>query len=363
MANNDFFIEPFDDGTKVKLAVFKEYLREWLPTFTKGNEVSWKEIYIYDFFAGGGKDSEGNYGSSSIIINELKNYYDAIIERKIKINVLFNDINSKRIDELREFVNSIEPNAPYNITYYNKDFRALFEDLYSEIILKKDTPRLMFIDQFGIKNVTNDLFIQLTYLKRTDFLFFISSSFVRRFSENNEFTKYLSINKETFIDSEPLHSHRIICNYYKNLIGNREYFIAPFSIKKGSNIYGLIFGSSHSLGIEKFLRVGWGINPTTGDANFNIDEELIADGIFSLFSDDNKPKKLKYFESILKEKIINKSLSTNKQIYYFAFDYECLPKHANVVIKQLIKDNVIRPIKMASQRIHKLKEEKIEIIS
>ncbi len=363
MSNHNFFSEPFDDGTKVKLAVFKEYLREWLPTFIKGKEISWKEIYIYDFFAGEGKDSKGNYGSSSIIISELKNHYDAIIEKGLKINVLFNDISSKRIDELKEFVNSIEPSAPYSIIYHNKDFRVLFEELYREIVDKKDAPRLMFIDQFGIKNVTNDLFIKLTYLKRTDFLFFISSSFVRRFSENNEFTRYLSVSKETFVDSEPLHSHRVICNYYKNLIGDREYFIAPFSIKKGPNIYGLIFGSSHSLGIEKFLRVGWGINPTTGDANFNIDEELIADGVYSLFSEDNKPKKLKYFERVLKEKIINKTLSTNKQIYYFAFDYECLPKHANVIIKQLIKENVIKPIKMSSQRIHKLVEEKIEIKS
>ncbi len=33
MSNNNFFKEPFDDGTKVKLEIFNRYLREWLPTF------------------------------------------------------------------------------------------------------------------------------------------------------------------------------------------------------------------------------------------------------------------------------------------------------------------------------------------
>ncbi len=106
----------------------------------------------------------------------------------------------------------------------------------------------------------------------------------------------------------------------------------------------------------------WGINPNTGDSNYNIDEEAIVDGIYSLFPEDNKPKKIQYFEHILKESILNGTLGTNKEIYYFAFSYECLPKHANVVIRKLINDKKIKPIKTVTQKIHKLKEEKIEVL-
>ena len=73
---------------------------------------------------------------------------------------------------------------------------------------------------------------------------------------------------------------------------NKEYFLAPFSIKKDKNIYGLIFGSNHSFGIEKFLNISWKLNENSGDANYNIDEEEIAEGKLSLFPEDNKPKKL-----------------------------------------------------------------------
>ena len=65
-----FYEKTFDHATQVKLDVFRQYLKEWLPVFTsKGEEVS-----IYDFFAGPGKDAAGNPGSSLIIVEELKRF-------------------------------------------------------------------------------------------------------------------------------------------------------------------------------------------------------------------------------------------------------------------------------------------------
>ncbi len=143
---------------------------------------------------------------------------------------------------------------------------------------------------------------------------------------------------------------------------NIEYFLAPFSIKKNKNIYGLIFGSNHSFGIEKFLNISWKLNKNSGDADYNIDEEKIADGDLSLFDEDNKPRKLQLFEGELIDSILNRKITSKRQIYYFTFNFGCLPKHANEIVRRLINDENITPLKLSSQNIHKLKDEKIEVL-
>ncbi len=59
---------------------------------------------------------------------------------------------------------------------------------------------------------------------------------------------------------------------YRSLIpSNSKLKIFPFSIKKGAHIYGIIFGSKHILGVEKFLKIAWNKNKINGEANFDND--------------------------------------------------------------------------------------------
>ena len=50
--------DPFDEATQLKLEIFRECFREWLPVFIHNPTI--EKIYSYDFFAGSGTDSEGN---------------------------------------------------------------------------------------------------------------------------------------------------------------------------------------------------------------------------------------------------------------------------------------------------------------
>ena len=56
--------KPFDEGTRDKLELYREYLREWLPVFINGSSVD--ILQIFDFFAGPGFDVDGNPGSPVI---------------------------------------------------------------------------------------------------------------------------------------------------------------------------------------------------------------------------------------------------------------------------------------------------------
>jgi hypothetical protein len=192
-------------------------------------------------------------------------------------------------------------------------------------------------------------------LKQTDFLFFISSSYIKRFAEVEEFQKYLKIKKEDITGKSYYHIHRIVLNYYRSLIQeSKSYFLAPFSIKKSSGVYGLIFGSNHTYGLEKFLTVAWKHDKLTGEANFDIDKERIDLAKPSLFKQFNIPNKRQVFEQNLREKILGGELKTNYDTYLYTLNEGFLLKDANVVLKELKeKKKVSFNFPLITSRMHK----------
>nr|WP_319400896.1 three-Cys-motif partner protein TcmP [uncultured Carboxylicivirga sp.] len=346
-----FHIQPFDEGTLVKLELLKLYVRGWLPVFITRHNIVWKDIFIYDFFSGAGKDSTGKFGSPLIILNELRGYCPSIMEKGLKVRLLFNELQQDVSENLKSNVAdfftqcqaknefsccikcSTENKCPFAVTIEQKEFKQLFNESYPTMDMHAEMPRFMFLDQFGIKQITQDIFRKLTGLKRTDFLFFISSSFVRRFSEMDEFKRYLQVSKQNFDESQPEHCHRIILNYYKSLTKDQNYYIAPFSIKKNKNIYGLIFGSNSSLGMEKYLDAAWSIDRDTGEANFNIDNDTILTGQPSLFPEENVVKKVDVFERNLIE-WLKTGARSNHEIYLYTLAHGMRKTHTSEILKR-----------------------------
>lgn len=355
MAKKKIFSKPFDEGTKIKLDIFRNYLKAWLPTFISSTkEIYWDTIYIYDFFAGEGKDSIGTLGSPLIILDVL-NEFDFYVNRTpVKIKVFLNEKGTKEYNKLCTNVNAFNYNSKVDVQLINEPFKDYFNSIYLELQETSKYPKLFFLDQYGVKEIAENIFKQLISFKRTDFIFFISSSFVKRFNEKDEFKTYLSIKKDAFYEKRPFQSHRVVFEYYKQLI-DTDYMLAPFSIKKKANIYGLIFGANNPFGLEKFLRVCWKINTHTGDSNYNIDEEGAAVKQLELFG-NNSIKKLARFENELEQKIRNKELETLYLCYIFTLDYGCLPKHANKILKKLIEKNVIQgELTLKNAKIHSIK--------
>lgn len=114
-----------------------------------------------------------------------------------------------------------------------------------------------------------------------------------------------------------------------------------FSIKKDSNIYGLIFGSGHPLGVEKFLDICWEKDMQRGEANFDIDGENIDEAAPSLFSQMNTPNKIQVFFAELKAKIPTKKLKTDRDIFLFAINTGFTNKHIDPVIEKLRQEKKI----------------------
>jgi len=350
----DIHSKPFDEGTTVKLELFKLYLRSWLPVFVERSD---NKIEIYDYFAGEGSDVDGNWGSPLIILDEIKPYCAKLLMNHIELQIQFNDfakkkvsiLESKSIEKLKICSdqkkygfckqNENNTNCPFIIKYLNEDFGNLFAKDYVQFSKSQNVPRFILLDQYGIKQINTTVFNRLTELKQTDFMFFISSSFIKRFKEQPEFQAYIDSEKLDFSENRPSECHRVVFNYYKALLNNKNYFLGQFSIKKNSNIYGVIFGSNHPLGLRKFLDAAWKIDPHTGETNHDIDDDSIRQGqtSFDFFGTgiQDKVKKLVAFENELL--IFLTKEQTNRNVYIFALEKGISISKSLEILKSLEK--------------------------
>lgn len=334
----------FDSATKLKLELFKESFKEWLPVFIHNPYV--QKRFIYDFFAGSGLDADGNFGSPLILLDEAKGeelkYCSNSDGKKIvfafnekgkrKSKVLEKNIEKFKIDCLN---NCKREKCVYDHHVGNYDFKEAFSRTnVIEIMKNKKYSKFVLLDQYGFKEVDNDVFKQLINFPKTDFIFFISSSFINRFQNQPAIKKYIETEKIEFKKSQPKHCHKLISQYFKDQIPkNKEYYLHQFSIKKGTNYYGLIFGTSHTLGMEKFLKVCWSKDKMAGEANFDINNDFQSD---TLFYDEIFSNKIEQFKTDLFIMIQNKAIKSNIEGLKYTLKYGLQTKTYLEAITDLI---------------------------
>lgn len=261
MPAGDFHNKPFDEGTLTKLQIFELYAREWLPVFLSPERPSYAEIHLFDFFAGPGMDSANVAGSPLRLLRQLREYRGLPGWRSARVHVHFFDEAPEKIQRLEENIAAQGLRLP-DVSF---DIRPLaFEQAFPEcagVLSRTDAAKLVLIDQCGVDQVTSAVFHKLIGSPTCDFLFFLSSSTLYRFRDHP------AIKQKIARPDDYYHVHRAALDYYRSLLPSDErHFLAPFSIKKGSNIYGLIFGSAHPLGMDKFLQVAWQSDRISGEA-------------------------------------------------------------------------------------------------
>jgi three-Cys-motif partner protein len=340
MSNDFFFDKPFSDDTNVKLELYREYLKKWFPVFIAAYKPFRNVVNVFDFFCGPGQDSEGTPGSPIVALEVLNFYEDFVNSTTVTINLHFNDSNNEYIAQLKQNIKKIKFNREkINIFYYEEDFVKLFP---KTLPIFKNAANLIFLDQFGIKYVNKKRFLTLINLKVTDIIFFISSSTFNRFHDDPNVTEIIGLSSKDIKSKHFYDIHRLVHKKYSELIPAKlSYCLAPFSIKKGANIYGLIFGSGHPLGVEKFLDICWEKDEETGEANFDIQGDKQIKEQPSLFVEDNEKTKINYFKKRLKNEILTGNLKSDLEIYVYSINNGFTIKHIMPVIKELKEQNKI----------------------
>lgn len=343
MVSKDIFKDPFDEGTLTKLEIFEKYFKEWLPTFIMGTFQ--KPIQVFDFFAGEGYDIIGTEGSPIRILNVINKFRRNLAKQNKKVNVYLNDNNSNKFNILRSNVENkvkeLSLNSFVELTITNDTFKGCIKKYDKKL---RNGCNLLFIDQNGFKEVNEKIFQYLINLDTTEFIFFISSSYIHRFAALPEIQGvHPKFDFEKIRKTSRKKVHNIICEEYKKYVPQNisSYGLIPFSIMKSdnNNVYGLIFVSKHILGADKFLDTVWCKNPINGNANFDIDDDLskVQPDLF----DGKKLTKIEAFRNLLKEKILKKEIRNNREAFLFTLSRGHIHQHADQVIREMKRKNLI----------------------
>lgn len=365
---------PFEDTTQLKLDIFRECFREWLPVFI---HTKWtKEVVIFDFFAGSGKDANGVLGSPLVLLDEAKGENRKFCSKvKKNISFIFNEAMVKKSEELYINVKNHTVNCEnknncggciYDMDVLQYEFKSLFEKKsITDVLSSKKIGKFILLDQYGFSQIDDEIFNKLIHYPKTDFIFFITSSFIKRFQQHPSVKAYINTENINFDESKPRECHRIIADYFRSSIpSNKDYFLHHFSIQKenGGNYYGLIFGSNHSLGMEKFLKVCWQKDQFSGESNFNIDNDYEEGSLFYNPENSNKKEKIK---NRLKVMILDGTIKDNTEGLKITLKLGCEPLIFTNVVKELEKEERISrsgELNYSSANIHKAKKYYIELV-
>ena len=349
MSERNLHAKAFDEGTREKLCIYRGYLREWLPVFLHA-KIRLSRIQIFDFSAGPGMDVEGNAASPVIALEEI---HSAVQQARSHgynppaIDLYLNEFNQKKLRTLTGVVESHPFVSDVNVTFARYDFPVAFNNWYP-LMKRPGVANFLFLDQNGVKQVSTDIFKKLISLQYSDYMFYIASSIVNRFKADPKIIDPLPINEHDLLRMNGTNVHCVIKDAYQRVAPNC--YMAPFSIRKGANVYGLIFGTGHLLGLDKFLSICWELDKVHGLANFDIENEKIDPNAPSLFAEMDKPKKLDLFERDLSALILAKKIKTNHQVYEFTLRSGFLPIHARNALKVMMDGKKIPKQKISISR-------------
>ena len=332
MAREEFHDKPYDDGTLTKLRIFQLYVQEWIPVFLSKPNPPFDELHIFDFFSGPGTDSNNVPGSPLRILDVLRSYQQRKLAgwSRVKKVIHFFDVNPSKIQQLKYLV------ASRNLEISGVDFdiqtmefsKALGD--FSQVLSNRRAAKLLIIDQFGVDAVSDTVFRDLISLPTTDFLFFLSTSTLHRFRDHPAIKQKIAHPEDSY------HVHRAAFEYYKKMLpADGKVFLGQFSIRKRSNIYGLVFGSLHPLGIHKFLQVAWRTDEIAGEANFDVDREKIHPDQMVFALDEMKPKKIQVFEENLTLLFKSKSFIHEIDVLHYCIESGMTAQHTTSVIARL----------------------------
>lgn len=336
----DLHEKPFDESTVAKLEIFEDYAKAWIPTFVMQGDRN-PVICIFDFFAGTGYDKNGVAGSAIRVLEKIKEQIGNIFRNKVKIIVYLNEFEPNKREQnkfellQKSCLDFLEINKDVKraieIKFYNEDFEVLFVKLIDII---KQFPSLVYLDQNGIKFLSEKYFLELEKTKQTDFLYFVSASYFWRFGDSKEFKMHLDIDMaEAKKDPYKFIHRNVIEGLKKKLPLNSNLKLYPFSLKKGANIHGIIFGASHPRAVDKFLSIAWKRNETNGEANFDIDDDAKKSQLD--FFDAPKLKKIDEFKKNVQLKILSMHIKTNYELLNYVYDEGHIGKHAADTLKQM----------------------------
>ena len=335
----DHHLKPYDDGTQQKLRLFRNYIRSWLGVFCTQN---FKTVYMIDAFAGPGNDESGEKGTPLIILEEVANQFKNFSERSIVVEIHLNENNAAKLMRLEKTVDSLLNKFPelrqiVSIHFTGDDALNIVPVLVRQI---RDEPCLLLLDQNGIMALKEDIFDSICSGRRLDALFFVATSYLKRFAQEPEFLNYVRYLNIDALRSQPSSLvHRELKRQLATKWNHKGLYFSDFTIKKNNNVYGILLCTHHLKALDVFVSHSWKENNETGDANFDIDGTSLAQE--PMFENMRTLSKLDRFKDDLEGLVRSRELTNNIDVYVHTITSGILPEHARKVLSDLKKNGTV----------------------
>lgn len=252
MVDKDFFDRQMEQS-KVKSTIVSKYFKAWLQIMKQRNKIA----YV-DLFAGPGYYEDGSESTPIIILKDVVNNP----EISQKLVTIFNDKDTKHINSLQEAVNTIRGmrNLSFPPRFLNYE---VGEEIFQNLQDIRQIPSLFFIDPYGYKGLSIDLFGKILSSWGCDCIFFfnynrinmgLGNLLVEEHMNNlfgkNQANKLRQHIQNLSSEERELEIIEAICQSLKQVGG--KYFV-PFrfiSSKKDTVSHHLIFCSKNETGYK-----------------------------------------------------------------------------------------------------------------
>lgn len=348
--NTDFHKRGFDAGTQKKLRIYSNYLKSAIPVFLNIRSASLTSIHIYDFFSGPGIDKLGKFGSPLLAIQTILEMAEASQTKHLwgkPICFHFFDRKRKHIEELQYnishyFGKQIDHCGNITIECKVLDFSSSFEYCLPNIRNYKSA-NILLIDQFGMAHFDVSKLVALSECYYTDCMLFMASSSLHRFKDLQ--VRFASMGYKFDDPKDYRHVHSQILKAFKATPLVHKLYFGSFAFrKKNNNIYGLIYFSGSTRGIDKFLHLCWQEDAQEGLADFFLHENQPNKNdqlLLPLQGPGNKTH-IEILQEQFKKYILENRPSSEKFLYEKCCDLWILPSLCESVIKKLKENGFLR---------------------
>ncbi|MBN8647732.1 MAG: three-Cys-motif partner protein TcmP [Caulobacterales bacterium] len=235
--------------SKDKVLLYITYLKILMNIMGRNPFI--KQIEIFDLFAGMGKDSYGNKGSALRAAEEIDSISKDQPSLKGRFQLKLNEINKSNHESLKQHLLKFSDFTEIE----NQDANIYVSNLN----IKKDNFNFFFLDPFGISELTFSSLSKILKLHKSEIMFFVPISFVKRFKDSERFTSFLL---QLGINTDDLNTKQSALLYSKKIaealpkISRKKYcFFRNFKNLENSNQYCLFFLTDNILGAERFNEV------------------------------------------------------------------------------------------------------------
>ncbi|RYG52080.1 MAG: three-Cys-motif partner protein TcmP, partial [Chitinophagaceae bacterium] len=315
------------------------YTEAWLPTFVMAKR---QKICIFDFFAGTGYDKNGVAGSPIRVLRQISHQKVNILQNGTRVHLFLNGYDTKKQKRQEKFELLQQACAEYlgqdpdlarcvKLEFYSEDCATLFGKLLPDV---KAHPSLVFLDQNGVKFLADKYLLELEKLRETDFLYYASSSYFWRLGETPEFKAHVPLDIQAIKRAGYERVHRSVIEQLRGRLPKQTPLrLYPFSIRKDQNIFGVIFGATHPLAVDKFLTISWKRNSANGEADFDIDGEVGCPQL-DMFTPP-KIKKVDQFKESVCKKILSGEITCNFELLDYVYAEGHICTHAKEAMMSL----------------------------